>query len=85
MVRVRNVVFTADFEKAVKKLKDAALKERVKRQIKEISERPEIGKPLRFQKKGERAVRVPPFRIIYAWDGDTLYLLDFDKRDRVYR
>jgi mRNA-degrading endonuclease RelE of RelBE toxin-antitoxin system len=82
---VRNVVFTNSFERAIKKLKDASLKERVKKQIAEIVERPEIGKPLRFQKKGERTVRVPPFRIIYSWEGDTVYLLDFDKRDKVYR
>ncbi len=82
---VRSVVFTSSFERAVKKLKDAALKERVKRQIEEITERPDIGKPLRFQKKGERTVRVPPFRIIYALEGDTIYLLDFDKRNKVYR
>ncbi|MEW6328897.1 MAG: type II toxin-antitoxin system RelE/ParE family toxin [Candidatus Micrarchaeota archaeon] len=85
MVRIRNVIFTAGFEKAMRKLKDAGLKERVKRQIEEITEKLEMGKPLRFQKKGERTIRVPPFRIIYACNGDTLYLLDFDKRDRVYR
>ena len=82
---VRRVVFTNSFERAVKKLKDAALKERIKRQIEEIIEKPNIGKPLRFQKKGERTVRVPPFRIIYALEGDTIYLLDFDKRDKAYR
>lgn len=82
---VKTVVFTNSFERSIKRLKDAALKERVKRQIAEIAGRPEIGKPLKFQKKGERAVRVPPFRLIYAWEGDTVYLLDFDKRDRVYR
>ncbi len=82
---VKQVVVASSFERAIRKLKDAALKERVKRQIAEIVERPGIGKPLRFQKKGERTVRVPPFRIIYAWEGDTIYLLDFDKRDRIYR
>jgi mRNA-degrading endonuclease RelE of RelBE toxin-antitoxin system len=82
---VKNVVFTNSFERAIKKLKDAALKERVKRQIEEIIKRPDMGKPLRFKKKGERVVRVPPFRIIYAYEGDTIYLLDFDKRDRIYR
>ncbi len=82
---VKSVVFTNSFERTIKKLKDVALKERVKRQIAEIIEKPEIGKPLRFQKKGERVVRVPPFRIIYAYEGDTIYLLDFDKRDRIYR
>ncbi|MFH0817459.1 MAG: type II toxin-antitoxin system RelE/ParE family toxin [Candidatus Micrarchaeota archaeon] len=82
---VKNVVFAKSFKRTVEKIKDSALKERVKKQIAELIERPEIGKPLRFQTKGERTVRVPPFRIIYAWKDDTVYLLDFDKRDRIYR
>lgn len=82
---VKNIVFTSAFERSIRKLKDVAVKERIKKQIAEIIERPEIGKPLRFEKKGERSVWLPPFRIIYALQGDTIYFLDFDKRDRVYR
>jgi len=81
---VKNIVFTSAFERSIRKLKDAAVKERIKKRIAEIIERPEIGKPLRFEKKGERSVRLPPFRIIYALHGDTIYFLDFDKRDKVY-
>jgi len=78
-------VFANNFERAVRKLNDNAIKERIKRQVAEILERPDIGKPLRFDMKGERCVYVPPFRIIYAVQGNTVYFLDFDKRDRVYR
>jgi len=82
---VKSVIFTAAFERAVKKIKDAAIKERVKNRVAGIIERPETGKPLKFDRKGERSVWVPPFRIIYAVEGETIYFLDFDKRDRVYR
>ena len=82
---VMAAVFTDAFERSVRKIKDASIKERVKDQVKEIVSRPDIGKPLRFQRKGERSVRVPPFRIIYAVEGNTVYFLDFDKRDKVYR
>jgi len=82
---VMNAIFTDAFERSVRKIKDASIKERVKDQVKEIVSRPDIGKPLRFQRKGERSVRVPPFRIIYAVEGNTVYFLDFDKRDKVYR
>ena len=80
-----NAIFTNAFERSVRKIKDASIKERVKDQVKEIISRPDIGKPLRFQRKGERSVRVPPFRIIYAVEGNTVHFLDFDKRDKVYR
>lgn len=82
---VADAVYTDAFERSVRKIKDAAVKGRVKDKIKEILARPAIGKPLRFERKGERSVRVPPFRIIYALQGNTVYFLDFDKRDRVYR
>ena len=82
---VMTAIFTNAFERSVRKIKDASIKERVKDQVKEIVSRPDIGKPLRFQRKGERSVRVPPFRIIYAVEGNTVYFLDFDKRDKVYR
>jgi mRNA-degrading endonuclease RelE of RelBE toxin-antitoxin system len=82
---VMDAVFTDAFERSVRKIKDASIKERVKNEIKEIISRPDIGKPLRFQRKGERSVRIPPFRIIYAVEGNTVCFLDFDKRDKVYR
>ena len=82
---VADAVYTEAFKRAVKKIKDGAIKERVKTQVAEILEKPDIGKPLRFERKGERCVWVPPFRIIYSIEGNTVYLLDFDKRDRVYR
>ncbi|MFA6328376.1 MAG: type II toxin-antitoxin system RelE/ParE family toxin [Candidatus Micrarchaeia archaeon] len=82
---VADAVYTEAFRRAVRKIKDGAVKERVKRQVAEILEKPDVGKPLRFERKGERSVWVPPFRIIYSVEGNAVYFLDFDKRDRVYR
>ena len=82
---VMEAVFTDAFERSVRKIKDASIKERVKGHIRRILENPNIGKPLRFQRKGERSVRMPPFRLIYALGGNAVYFLDFDKRDKVYR
>ena len=81
---VSKVIYSGPFEKALKKMKDARIKERVKKQTAEIVERPDIGKPLSHDRKGERSVRVPPFRIIYKIDGETLTFLEFEKRDKVY-
>lgn len=81
---VTEAVFTDDFERSVKKIRDSLLKERVKSQIRKIISHPDVGKPLRFQRKGERSVRIPPFRLIYAVEGSTIYFLDFGKRDEIY-
>ena len=85
MVIVRDVLWTKKFERELRKLKDGAMKNRVKEQIKKIIEDPEAGKPLRFALKGERSVYVSPYRLIYAVQGETLYLLRFEHRKTVYR
>ena len=85
MVVIRNVIWTEKFERELKKVKDKTVKGRVKKQIRKILEDPETGKPLRFELKGERSIRIPPYRLIYAVEGDTLYLLRFEHRKAVYR
>jgi mRNA-degrading endonuclease RelE of RelBE toxin-antitoxin system len=82
------VVRRASFDKKVKHIKDGKLKERIKKQIRRIIEDPEnTGERLRYDRKSERKIYIPPFRLIYAYDRveDIIYLIDFDKRDRVYR
>jgi putative component of toxin-antitoxin plasmid stabilization module len=39
------------FEKQVKKIKDGKLKAKVKRQIQKIVEYPEIGKPMKYDRR----------------------------------
>lgn len=85
MVTIRNVIWTDKFERELRKVRDKELKARARKRIKEVVENPEIGKPLRFELKGERSVRIPPYRLIYAVKGDTLYLLRFEHRKEVYR
>jgi addiction module RelE/StbE family toxin len=85
LVTIRNVIWTDKFERELRKVRDKELKARARKRIREIVEDPEIGKPLRFELKGERSVRIPPYRLIYAVKGDTLYLLRFEHRKEVYR
>jgi len=85
LVAISQVVWTKKFERELRKLKDRALKDRVKKQIEKILGDPEIGKPLTFVLKGERSIYVPPYRLIYSVQGERLYLLRFEHRKRVYR
>lgn len=55
------------FEKKIKKIKDNLLKSKVKKQISKIIDSPEIGKPMRYARKGIREVYVPPFRLSYLY------------------
>jgi len=80
MVRVEYDTF---FVKRIGRLKDARLKERIKKQISKIIESPEIGKPMRYARKGTREVYVPPFRLSYAYhaERDTIEFLDLYHKD----
>ena len=85
MVTITEVIWTKKFERELRKLRDRTTKDRVKEQIERILDNPETGKPLRFALKGERSIHIPPYRLIYAVQGGTLYLLRFEHRKIVYR
>ncbi len=85
MVTVKEVVWTKKFEREFRKVRDRTVKDRMKQQIAKILDSPEAGKTLRFALKGERTLHVPPYRLIYAVQGETLYLLRFEHRKIVYR
>lgn len=78
------VAYDPKFERLVKKIKDSALKEKIKRQIVKIIENPEIGKPMRYMRKGTREVYISPFRLSYMYlkkEGKIL-LLDLYHKDK---
>lgn len=82
---ITQIIWSDKFRKEVTKIKDSKLKEKLKNQIQNIAESPELGKPLRYNLKGERTVYVRPYRLIYAYHGTILYLLRFEHRKEVYK
>ena len=62
-----NVRFNHPFNKKYCKIKDNHLKEQVKKQIKKIIDNPEIGKPMRYGRKGTREVYMSLFRLSYSY------------------
>jgi len=77
------VIYTEKFEREFKKA-DSSVKDKVRKQIKKIIENPDVGKPLRYDLKGERTIYVKPFRIIYSYSNNTIYFLRFQHRKDVY-
>lgn len=84
MVVIDHIVVTEKFEKDVKKIRDKKIKERIDKEVKIILQIPDVGKPLRYALKGERTVRISPYRLIYKVDGSNLILLRFEHRGDVY-
>jgi mRNA-degrading endonuclease RelE of RelBE toxin-antitoxin system len=77
------VAYGEQFEETIRKIKDAGLKERVKKRIEKIVNDPGIGKPMRFSRKKTREVYIPPFRLSYWYDErkDTLVFLALYHKD----
>ena len=78
------IIQSKEFIKQIKKIKDKSTKERIFKQIKKIVENPECGDFLSYE-KGVRKIYVPPFRLLYAYKENKIYLLDFGHRDRIYK
>lgn len=78
-----SVAYHPHFEKTVRKIRDAGLKERVKQQILRIIEDPSVGKPMRYYRRQTREVYIPPFRLSYCYDqgDDTIVFLALYHKD----
>jgi mRNA-degrading endonuclease RelE of RelBE toxin-antitoxin system len=63
MVIVR---FDKEFRKNLCKI-DASMREKLLKQISKIQSDPEIGKPMRYGRKGTREVYLHPYRLSYFY------------------
>jgi len=77
------VGYDPSFEKKVRKIKDRLLKFKVKNKILKIINSPEIGKPMRYSRKGTREVYIPPFRLSYLYleNEEKIIFLDLYHKD----
>ncbi|HLD72858.1 MAG TPA: type II toxin-antitoxin system RelE/ParE family toxin [Candidatus Nanoarchaeia archaeon] len=75
------IEYSPDFLSLLRKIKNNADKEKVKKQIKKIIEDPEIGKPMRYARKGTREVYLGSFRLSYALVDNKLIFLDLYHKD----
>ena len=75
------VIFDSLFRKDFEKIKDALLKEKIIKQVSKIKCNPEIGKPMRYDRKGTRELYISPLRLSYKVDGNTVYILTLYHKD----
>ncbi len=74
MVEIR---FDKKFNSIFSKIKDSSIKKKIAKQIKKISENPEIGKLMKYERKGTRELYIKPFRLSYACvNKGLIYILD---------
>ena len=80
---VTHIAYHEDFKKHIKKL-DKTLKNKIKTQILKIINNPEVGKTMRYTRKGTREVYIDPFRLSYKYDKnmDKIIILAFYHKDK---
>ncbi len=78
-----SVDYDQHFLKLFQKLKDTAIKEKIKKQIAKIIENPEIGKPMRYSRKGTRELYIASFRLSYMYskEENKVILTDLYHKD----
>ena len=79
---VNEVIRTDNFLRRLKKI-DKSVLDRVEKLVIKILNNPEIGKPMRFDRKETRELYLPPFRLNYIYDKvkDILIFLDIYHKD----
>ena len=77
------VAFGEHFQKSFSKLKDNLTKEKVIKQIEKLKLNPELGKPMRYDRKDTREIYISPFRLSYAYikHEDKIVFLDLYHKD----
>ncbi len=75
------VIFDPLFKKDFKKIKDKFLKDKVIKQASKIKNNPEIGKPMRYDRRGTRELYISPLRLSYKVEGDIVYILALYHKD----
>ena len=75
--------FNPSFKKIFSKIKDKSLKEKIIKQFSKIRDNPEIGKPMKYARKGTREVYVAPYRLSYIYyeKEDMIVFLDLYHKD----
>ena len=78
------IEYSDNILKAINKIKDSVIKEQVKKQIKKILENPEIGKPMRYARKGARELYIGSFRLAYVYlkNEHKIILLDLYHKNK---
>ncbi len=78
-----SIDYKESFLNIIEKIKDNLTKIKIQKQIKKIIENPEIGKPMRYGRKGTREVYLKPFRLSYAYliEENKIIFLDLYHKD----
>jgi hypothetical protein len=64
--------------KTISKIKDNAVKNKIKKQIIKIIKYPDIGKPMRYARKGTREIYIGSYRLAYFYSQKEYKIIFLD-------
>ncbi|MBS3115890.1 type II toxin-antitoxin system RelE/ParE family toxin [Candidatus Woesearchaeota archaeon] len=75
--------FDPEFQRLFSKIKDPVLKEKITKQVMKLKENPELGKPMKYARKGTRELYISPFRLSYSYikEKDKIVIIDLYHKD----
>ena len=76
------ITYEDSFKRDFQKVKDEEIKRKIIKQIEKILQNPEIGKPMRYGRKGTRELYISPFRLSYMMKGEKIYILALYHKDK---
>lgn len=78
------IIFSEEFRKEFRKIRNKDTRLNIIKQLKKIEQVPESGKPLRYNLRGHRTIRIARFRIVYRIEKEFVIINCFDHRKDVY-
>ena len=77
-------IFHKSFKKNFSKILDKSLKQKIIKQFNKIRDNPEIGKPMKYTRKGTREIYVKPYRLSYTYfkKENKILFLDLYHKDK---
>ena len=78
------VAFNPSFKKIFSRIRDKSLKQKIIKQFKKIKENPDIGKPMKYSRRGTRELYIKPYRPSYTYtkEEDKIIFLDLYHKDQ---
>lgn len=72
--------FHPSFEKELRKT-DKQIRTKILKQIKKTSQNPEIGKPMKYTRKGTRELYISPYRLSYIYEDKIIKIISLYHKD----
>lgn len=76
-----DVIFDLVFKKQLSRIKDKAIRIKIKKQLIKLKTNPTLGKPMKHKRKGTRELYIPPFRLSYIYKNNIITILALYHKD----